>query len=99
MSATLDPIPQFTQACGLSDKQTAIAIGHADWRENAYDVAIDCRVDTRLKQRDQYYETTAATVAQLIAHSPANPSPSSLLPINTQKPSRPISKPSNPTPV
>ncbi len=73
MSATLDPIPQFTQACGLSDKQTAIAIGHADWRENAYDVAIDCRVDTRLKQRDQYYETTAATVAQLIAHSPGQP--------------------------
>jgi Rad3-related DNA helicase len=73
MSATLDPIPQFTKECGLSDEETAIAIGHADWRENAYDVAIDCRVDTRLKQRDLHYETTAATIAQLIAHSPGQP--------------------------
>ncbi len=73
MSATLEPASEFTQACGLAGKQPAIAIGQADWRENAYHVAIDCRVDTRLKHRDRHYQTTAATAALLTAHSPGQP--------------------------
>ncbi|MGC6455728.1 MAG: ATP-dependent DNA helicase [Coraliomargaritaceae bacterium] len=73
MSATLDPIPAFAQSCGLANAQTATAIGHADWRDAAYNVAIDCRVDTRFKQRQHHYETTAATIAALIAHSPGQP--------------------------
>lgn len=39
----------------------------APWREGAYDVAIDLRVDTTLRQRDRYYGTTAETVAALHA--------------------------------
>lgn len=49
------------------------AIGHASWRDDAYTVAIDCRVDTRLKQRDRHYETTARTVAALCAESAGTP--------------------------
>lgn len=73
MSATLEPIPAFAESCGLTKEQSTTAIGLADWREDAYDVAIDCRVDTRFKQRQHHYETTAATIAALIAHSPGQP--------------------------
>ncbi|HET7537239.1 MAG TPA: helicase C-terminal domain-containing protein, partial [Candidatus Didemnitutus sp.] len=37
----------------------------APWREGAYDVAVDLRVDTTFKQRANYYGTTAATVEAL----------------------------------
>ncbi len=40
---------------------------HAPWRDHAYDVAIDRRVDTTFQQRTRYYATTAATVARLHA--------------------------------
>ncbi len=73
MSATLSPVQAFRESCGLQPSDTALAIGHAAWRENAYDVAIDCRVDTRYKVRDQHYETTALTIATLIAQSPGVP--------------------------
>ena len=73
MSATLDPISEFIEACGLENNRPAVAQGQAPWREQAYDVAIDCRVDTRLKQRDRHYQTTAATAAYLVAHSPGQP--------------------------
>ncbi|MDD3180188.1 MAG: helicase C-terminal domain-containing protein [Opitutaceae bacterium] len=39
----------------------------APWREQAYDVAIDLRVDTTLRHRASHYSTTAATVAALQA--------------------------------
>jgi len=39
----------------------------APWREGAYDVAVDLRVDTTLRQRDRHYGTTAETVAALHA--------------------------------
>ncbi len=50
-----------------------LAIGHAAWRDEAYQVAVDCRVDTRLKQRARHYETTARTVAALVDQSPGTP--------------------------
>jgi len=37
------------------------------WREKAYDVAYDLRVDTTFQQRSQHYATTAATVEALHA--------------------------------
>jgi len=37
------------------------------WRDGAYDVAIDCRVDTSFQQRSRHLPTTAATIAQLHA--------------------------------
>lgn len=73
MSATLAPFDAFRQSCGLGAASVMIAEGHAPWRDEAYDVAIDCRVDTRLRARDQHYETTARTVAQLSHHSPGVP--------------------------
>ena len=34
----------------------------APWREGAYDIAVDLRVDTTFQHRDRYYATTAATL-------------------------------------
>jgi len=41
----------------------------APWRENAYDVAVDMRVETTFKQRASYYGTTAAAVEAMHAAS------------------------------
>jgi DNA excision repair protein ERCC-2 len=73
MSATLAPFESYREACGLAKESMTIAQGLAPWRNEAYDVAIDRRVDTRLRARDRYYETTARTVAQLCHHSPGMP--------------------------
>ncbi|MFU8847168.1 MAG: ATP-dependent DNA helicase [Opitutales bacterium] len=73
MSATLEPFENFHAAIGLGPEETSLAIGWADWREKAYDVAIDCRVDTRYKQRDRHYETTARTVATMASCHPGEP--------------------------
>ncbi|MEN8662469.1 MAG: helicase C-terminal domain-containing protein [Lentimonas sp.] len=73
MSATLSPVDAFRDCCGLTKENTTLAIGHAPWRTAAYDVAIDCRVDTRYNQREKYYELTARTIASLIASSPTVP--------------------------
>ena len=40
---------------------------HAPWRDHAYDVAIDLRVDTSFQQRTRFYLTTAKTVERLHA--------------------------------
>ena len=39
----------------------------APWREQAYDVAVDLRVDTSFRQRAGHYATTAATIEALHA--------------------------------
>jgi DNA excision repair protein ERCC-2 len=39
----------------------------AAWRDHAYDVAIDLRIDTRFRERASYYGTTAATVEAMRA--------------------------------
>jgi len=51
---------------------TAFATLHAPapWRQNAYDIAIDLRVDTTLRQRERHHATTAATVARMRTASP-----------------------------
>jgi len=73
MSATLSPSDSFRDSCGLKKEDVSLAIGHASWRREAYQVAIDCRVDTRYKQRDKHYLTTAETIAFLIHQSPGIP--------------------------
>ena len=73
MSATLAPIQRFRERCGLTRENSTLAQGHAPWRDDAYHVAIDTRVDTRYKQRDKHYETTARTIAALINQSPGVP--------------------------
>jgi DNA excision repair protein ERCC-2 len=73
MSATLSPIQSFRHNCGLNQENSTLALGHAPWRDDAYDVALDLRVDTRFRQRDKHYETTARTIASLILQSPGVP--------------------------
>jgi Rad3-related DNA helicase len=73
MSATLAPYPEFTQRCGLKTESLQVVEGHAPWRESACRVAVDTRVDTRLKNRHLHYETTARSVAACIARSPGVP--------------------------
>ena len=70
MSATLQPFDDFAQACGLGGNSYSRLQGSAPWRDGAYRVAIDARVDTRLKSRDKYYTVTAET---LIACSNIDP--------------------------
>ena len=73
MSATLAPFPEFTQRCGLKPDSLQVVEGHAPWREQACRVAVDTRVDTRLKNRHLYFETTARSIAACIASSPGVP--------------------------
>ena len=40
---------------------------HTPWRDGAYDVAVDARVDTTFQHRSSYFATTAATIAALQA--------------------------------
>jgi DNA excision repair protein ERCC-2 len=62
MSATLQPFQDFAAACGFPDDNFLALEGMADWREGAYRVAVDCRVDTRLKSRAKHYAQTAETL-------------------------------------
>lgn len=70
MSATLSPMNAFAASCGLQPEQYVPCVGEAPWRDHAYSCAIDTRIDTRLRLRQQYYEATAQTVAQLIQANP-----------------------------
>ena len=63
MSATLSPTELFLASCGLEATPTQYLEAQTDWRKNAYNVAIDLRVDTRFRARHRYYHTTAQTVA------------------------------------
>ena len=40
-------------------------VAHTPWREGAYDVAFDARVDTSFQQRARHHATTAATIEAL----------------------------------
>ncbi len=50
-----------------SEPPFARVTAHTPWREGAYDVAYDVRVDTSYRQRARHHTTTAATVAALQA--------------------------------
>jgi Rad3-related DNA helicase len=62
---------QLTSGAGLLRRQEGLREGltpvtaFTPWREGAYDVAFDLRVDTTFQQRTRYYATTAATIAAL----------------------------------
>ena len=73
MSATLQPFDDYRAHLGIADDKCTYAQGNAPWREEAYDVAIDRRVDTRFRAREKSYETTARTIAQCIQFSPGVP--------------------------
>ncbi len=68
MSATLYPVEALRPRLGLrkeaGDPEGAELEALAPWREGAYRVAIDARVDTRYQVRDRSYPTTARTISQ-----------------------------------
>ena len=65
-SATLGPPEIFAAACGLPVAPAVIRAA-TPWRDTAYDVAVDSRVDTTFQQRAKHYATTAATIEALHA--------------------------------
>jgi Rad3-related DNA helicase len=77
--ATATPPPEevFSAALGLAADTLAPALRvlrpPAPWREGAYDVALDLRVDTTYRRRAEHHGTTAATLAALRAASPGAP--------------------------
>ncbi len=69
-SATFGPPEYFLAACGLNSADAHWIAAHAPWRDGAYDVAVDARVDTRLRAREGSYATTAETVRLLTLGQP-----------------------------
>jgi len=65
MSATLNPLDNFLNSCQIQSKNTRFIKGDSNWREKAYTVAYDTRVDTRYKTRTSYYQKTARTALSL----------------------------------
>lgn len=66
MSATLAPFEPFAAACGL-DRNFSFLRASAPWRRGAYDVAVDLRLATTLRERASNYGLTAETIAALHA--------------------------------
>jgi len=59
----------------------ALLRAHAPWRDGAYEIALDARVDTTFQHRSHHYTTTAATVVRLqTASRDATRDPGSPLP-------------------
>ena len=69
MSATLSPKNYFCGLCEINPEDCDYLKAEAPWRENAYDVAIDLRVNTSYQSRDLYYFTTAATASAMCRES------------------------------
>jgi Rad3-related DNA helicase len=70
-TATPGPPARFAEACGIA--APTLVRAPTPWRDGAYDVAVDLRVDTSFRQRQRFIETTAATIAAVhrAAGSPA----------------------------
>ena len=76
-SATLSPVGSFAESVGLATPSLSTlssqpsAPSHlratTPWRDAAYDIAFDARVDTTFQHRSHHYATTAATIAALHA--------------------------------
>jgi Rad3-related DNA helicase len=69
-SATLTPAGAIAEACGLDEPHAAsvatrLLRAPTPWRDGAYRVAVDARVDTRYRERPRYFDTTARTVERL----------------------------------
>jgi len=69
-TATPGPPDRFAEACGL--EPLAVVRAPTPWRDGAYDVAVDLRVDTSFQHRQRHIETTAASISAL--HRAAGPS-------------------------
>lgn len=73
--ATASPPPAavFAAELGVEARALDLLTPVAPWRQGAYDVAVDLRVDTTWRRRAAYHATTAATLARLRAVSPSAP--------------------------
>jgi len=49
----------------LSQQAVTTLTATTPWREGAYDIAVDCRVDTTFQHRSRYFSTTAATITAM----------------------------------
>jgi DNA excision repair protein ERCC-2 len=72
MSATLPPVDTLTLHTGLRASDLCIVRAESPWRIDAYEVAVDCRVDTRYQKREQHHRTTATTLEMLV-HGSSSP--------------------------
>ncbi len=76
-TATPPPPEVFAAALGLEADTATPALRllapDAPWRRDAYDVALDLRVDTTFRRRAEHYDTTADTLATLRVASPSAP--------------------------
>lgn len=61
--------PAGSELSGIRNPQSGICVlrAHTPWRDGAYDVAVDARVDTTFQHRSRHFALTAATVATLQA--------------------------------
>lgn len=66
-SATLSPVTRLQAELGINRTDAATVEACCPWRDNAYRVAIDTRVDTRLRSRASHYSTTAETIIRMTA--------------------------------
>ncbi len=69
-SATFGPRETCLASLGLDAAGTHWISATAPWREGAYTVAVDARVDTRLRSRAHHYATTAETIRLFSAGQP-----------------------------
>lgn len=62
-TATPGPPERFAQSCGCAAPLEVVA--QTPWRDDAYDVAVDLRVDTSFQQRQRHLATTVDAAARL----------------------------------
>jgi Rad3-related DNA helicase len=70
-TATPGPADRFAQACEFASMEHVRAA--TPWRDGAYDVAVDVRVDTTFQHRQRHIATTAETVRALHASAGGRP--------------------------
>lgn len=64
MSATLAPETSIKRVLGLEDRFVPFVTGRAAWLDEAFDIAVDARVDTRLRQRERFLHVTVNSITQ-----------------------------------
>ncbi len=69
MSATFPGSEYYEETTGIPARKMELIQGTSTWRETAYDVAIDLRVDTRFKKRAEHHLLTSDTAAILTQYT------------------------------
>ena len=73
LSATLSPHAAYCKQIGIAQTAYKFLTARSDWRTQAYQVAIDCRVDTRFAKRSQSYARTADSILKWQASDSSTP--------------------------